>query len=228
MYFQFLIEDESTEVLIGHIMEKLIKHYCGREIYYDSKSFHGLGHLKRTGNLTDRKTGNLLNDLRMYLRAFDRKLSGMKDTAIVVVLDNDMRDTEMFRKELEILAIESMVFTDHVFCIAVKEMEAWLLGDMEAIEAAYPNVRKGAVKNYTQDEIGDTWEVLANAVYKNGLSGLRKKAGNAYTEVGKAKKEWADRLGAFMDLEHNHSPSFQYFVSNLKDRIEKSGPSIKI
>ena len=48
MYFQFLIEDESTEVLIGHIMEKLIKHYCGREIYYDSKSFHGLGHLKRT------------------------------------------------------------------------------------------------------------------------------------------------------------------------------------
>ena len=139
-----------------------------------------------------------------------------------------MRDAEMFRKELEILAIESMVFTDHVFCIAVKEMEAWLLGDMEAIEAAYPNVRKGAVKNYTQDEIGDTWEVLANAVYKNGLSGLRKKAGNAYTEVGKAKKEWADRIGAFMDLEHNHSPSFQYFVSNLKDRIEKSGPSIKI
>ncbi len=222
MYFQFLIEDESTEVLIHHVMEKLKENYREKEIYYDSKSFHGLGHLKRTGGLQERKTGNLLNDLRMYLRAFDRKLSGMKNTSIVVVLDNDMNETKIFREKLEKLAIENMIFTDHVFCIAVKEMEAWLLGDMNAIEAAYPKVRKNAIKNYTQDEIGDTWEVLANAVYKSGLSGLRKKAGNAYTEIGKAKKEWADRIGIFMDLENNRSPSFQYFITSLKDRIEKS------
>ncbi len=222
MYFQFLIEDRSAEILIEHLMGKIKEYYPGNEIYYDSKSFKGIGHLKKTGDLLERKTGNLLNDLRMYLRAFDRKFSGMKEVSIVIVLDNDMRDVKRFREDLELLAIESMVFTDHVFCIAVKEMEAWLLGDIEAIEAAYPHIRKSVIKNYNQDGLEDTWEVLADAVYKNGLKGLRKKADNAYTEIGKAKAEWADRIGGFMNLECNRSPSFQYFITSIKSRIEAS------
>ncbi len=222
MYFQFLIEDRSAEILIGHLMGKIKEYYPGNEIYYDSKSFKGIGHLKKTGDLLERKTGSLLNDLRMYLRAFDRKFSRMKEVSIVIVLDNDMRDVKRFREDLELLAIESMVFTDHVFCIAVKEMEAWLLGDIEAIEAAYPHIRKSVIKNYNQDGLEDTWEVLADAVYKNGLKGLRKKADNAYTEIGKAKAEWADRIGGFMNLECNRSPSFQYFITSIKSRIEAS------
>ena len=222
MYFQFLIEDRSAEILIGHLMGKIKEYYPGNEIYYDSKSFKGIGHLKKTGDLLERKTGSLLNDLRMYLRAFDRKFSRMKEVSIVIVLDNDMRDVKRFREDLELLAIESMVFTDHVFCIAVKEMESWLLGDIEAIEAAYPHIRKSVIKNYNQDGLEDTWEVLADAVYKNGLKGLRKKADNAYTEIGKAKAEWADRIGGFMNLECNRSPSFQYFITSIKSRIEAS------
>ena len=222
MYFQFLIEDRSAEILIGHLMGKIKEYYPGNEIYYDSKSFKGIGHLKKTGDLLERKTGSLLNDLRMYLRAFDRKFSRMKEVSIVIVLDNDMRDVKRFREDLKLLAIESMVFTDHVFCIAVKEMEAWLLGDIEAIEAAYPHIRKSVIKNYNQDGLEDTWEVLADAVYKNGLKGLRKKADNAYTEIGKAKAEWADRIGGFMNLECNRSPSFQYFITSIKSRIEAS------
>ena len=222
MYFQFLIEDRSAEILIEHLMGKIKEYYPGNEIYYDSKSFKGIGHLKKTGDLLERKTGSLLNDLRMYLRAFDRKFSRMKEVSIVIVLDNDMRDVKRFREDLELLAIESMVFTDHVFCIAVKEMEAWLLGDIEAIEAAYPHIRKSVIKNYNQDGLEDTWEVLADAVYKNGLKGLRKKADNAYTEIGKAKAEWADRIGGFMNLECNRSPSFQYFITSIKSRIEAS------
>ncbi len=35
-----------------------------------------------------------------------------------------------------------MILTDHVFCVAVKEMEAWLLGDIEAIEKAYPKLKR--------------------------------------------------------------------------------------
>ena len=37
---------------------------------------------------------------------------------------------------------------DYAFCIAVKEMEAWLLGDIEAIEKAYPNAKKTAIKEF--------------------------------------------------------------------------------
>lgn len=70
--------------------------------------------------------------------------------------------------------------SDCVFCIAVKEMEAWLLGDETAIENAYPSVRKKFLKSYEQDGICDTWEVLANMVYPGGLAGLRNQVFNIF------------------------------------------------
>ena len=63
MYFQFLIEDLSTEILINHVIEKLKAKYPDREIYADTKSFKGIGHLATHGNLMERKGGNLLNNL---------------------------------------------------------------------------------------------------------------------------------------------------------------------
>ena len=99
-------------------------------------------------------------------------------------------------------------------------MEAWLLGDMEAVGMAYPDCRKTAVKNYVQDGICDTWEVLANVVYSGGLARLMKNAGKSYSEIGKVKAEWADQIGAQLQLEQNASPSFQFFISELKRRIE--------
>ena len=35
MYFQFLIEDQSTEILVGHVMEKIKEKYPDKEILYD-------------------------------------------------------------------------------------------------------------------------------------------------------------------------------------------------
>ena len=63
--------------------------------------------------------------------------------------------------------------------------------DEEAIEKAYPMIKKKYLKTYEQDGICDTWEVLANMVYPGGLSGLRKKSKSSYSETGKAKCEWA-------------------------------------
>ena len=152
MYFQFLIEDASAEILIGHVMGKLQDKYPEKEILFDTKSFTGIGHL--------RTTGNLLNNLHIYLRGFDRSLSSMENAAIIVVLDNDQRDVEKFRQDLEQVAKESLMFTDHVFCIAVKEMEAWLLGDEEAIEKAYPMIKKKYLKTYEEFVIhGRFWQI---------------------------------------------------------------------
>lgn len=220
MYFQFLIEDASAEILIGHVMGKLQDKYPEKEILFDTKSFTGIGHLRTTGNLMERKGGNLLNNLHIYLRGFDRSLSSMENAAIIVVLDNDQRDVEKFRQDLEQVAKESLMFTDHVFCIAVKEMEAWLLGDEEAIEKAYPMIKKKYLKTYEQDGICDTWEVLANMVYPGGVSGLRKKSKSSYSETGKAKCEWADKIGRELILENNISPSFRKLLSALQIRIE--------
>lgn len=99
-------------------------------------------------------------------------------------------------------------------------MEAWLLGDVDAIGAAYPEYKKGAAKTYVQDGICDTWEVLANMVYPGGLVKLKKNAGNSYSEIGRAKAEWADRIGGRLNLMTNASPSFQFFINELIKRIE--------
>lgn len=54
MYFQFLIEDKSTEILVKHIMQKLKTKYPDQDINFDSKSFNGIGHLPTSGNLMER------------------------------------------------------------------------------------------------------------------------------------------------------------------------------
>ncbi|MGO5071782.1 hypothetical protein [Roseburia faecis] len=220
MYFQFLIEDQSTEILVGHVMEKLKEKYPEKEILYDSKPFKGIGHLPTKGNLMERKGGNLLNNLHIYLRGFDKKLAGMEHATIVVVLDNDKRDYNIFQQNLNQVAKDVVMLTDYAFCIAVKEMEAWLLGDEDAIYGAYPEAKKKFLKNYKQDEIVDTWEVLANMVYPGELAKLHKVSKNSYKETGKAKCEWADKIGQKLVLEKNVSPSFQKFLFELCSRIE--------
>lgn len=220
MYFQFLIEDQSTAVLVGHVMEKMELMYPEKELYYDIKSFKGIGHLPTKGNLMERKGGNLLNNLKIYLRGYDRALVHMERAAIVVVLDNDQREYEKFHKHLNQIVTDAGIQTDCVFCIAVKEMEAWLLGDEEAILEAYPEARRKYLKAYSQDGICETWEVLANMVYPGGLAQLHKISQNSYTETGKAKCEWADKIGEKLVLKRNVSPSFQNFIKSLQSRIE--------
>lgn len=220
MYFQFLTEDKSTEVFVEQIMNKLRDVYPEKELLYDIKSFHGIGHLKMKGNARQQKTGKLLNDLFPIMRGMGKALLQAGHAAIIVILDNDKNDKDTFLNELNQMAASNMVLTDYEFCIAVKELEAWLLGDVKAIETAYPNVRKSAWKEYEQDGICDTWEVLANAVYPGGLTELRKKAAGAYKQIGIAKCEWARLIGEHMSLTENASPSYHFFVESLTKRIE--------
>lgn len=219
MYFQFLIEDKSTEILVNHVLNKLKAQYPEKEICWDIKSFGGIGHLQKRGSALEQRTGKLLNDLPMYMRGFSKVLQTMPNSALFIVLDNDKRDTQQFRKELEDIAITNMILCDYVFCVAIKEMEAWLLGDTEAIREAYPNAKMQCIKKYKQDGICDTWEILADMVYPKGLSKLKKKAGDAYTEIGKAKCEWANRIGKCLHLYENDSPSYQYFITELEKRV---------
>lgn len=219
MYVQFLIEDRSTEKLVCHVMDKLKARYSDKYIDYDTRSFKGIGHLPKKGTAIERKTGQLLNDLPMFLRAFDKKLRKLPGAVIIVVLDNDKRDQTEFQRQLKELSEQNMILIDHAFCIAVKEMEAWLLGDIEAIEKAYPNAKKTAIKDYVQDEIGDTWEILANMIYPGGVNKLQKNASGSYGLIGEMKAEWADRIRKMLELDKNISPSFNAFIHELTIRV---------
>ena len=116
------------------------------------------------------------------------------------------------------MAKRNSIFVDHVFCIAVEEVEAWLLGDSNAIRMAYPNARLSVLQSYVQDSICGTWEVLADIVYSGGFSKF-KKQNPTYAEIGRKKREWAGEIGKFMSIDENKSPSFRFFIGELRKRL---------
>lgn len=220
MYIQFLVEDASTGKLISRLMDKVKNIKNDDSFCYNIKSFKGIGTVGKCGkSIIERKTGKLLNDLPNYLKGFNKSLSSYgNQAAIVVILDNDKRDTDDFRRELEKIVTNNKITMDHIFGIAVKEMEAWLLGDRNAIANAYPDAKLQLLSKYEQDGICDTWEILADIVYPKGSSALMKKADGSYYLIGLQKSEWADKIGYYMDFKKNNSPSFQYFVEEINKR----------
>jgi hypothetical protein len=100
-----------------------------------------------------------------------------------------------------------------LFRIAIEEIEAWLLGDQDAVKKAYPRAKKSALKQYEQDAICGTWEKLADAVYPGGSSKLKKLG---YPDIGMAKREWAEKIVPFCNIDNNQSKSFQVFRDGVK------------
>lgn len=215
MYFHFLIEDQSSAILIELLMEKITSKRP--DLTYRCTAFRGLGGFTQKNTVKETKTGKLLNDLATYLRGFNKSLSNFP-SVVVVVLDNDKNNTEKFQATLESVAQANNITVDHVFCIAVEEVEAWLLGDRAALITAYPFAKLQVLNSYEQDSICGTWEVLADAVYSGGLVKLKRDC-PTYREVGACKCEWARKIGVYMEPEKNQSPSFQRFLFEIRKRI---------
>lgn len=215
MHFQYLVEDQSGAALIRILMQKIVELYPNAT--YDCKGFRGIGGFTRKNTIKGTKTGKLLNDLATYLRGFDRSLQSFP-SVIIVVLDSDDHDVQQFRFELEAVAMQNMIKIDHVFCLAVEEIEAWLLGDRHALLSAYPQAKMQVLNTYVQDSICGTWEVLADAVYPGGTSKLSREHAS-FVEIGKLKAEWAQNIGIHMDLKSNESPSFNDFIHEIERRL---------
>ncbi len=78
--------------------------------------------------------------------------------------------------------------------------------------AEYPRAKREVLDRYVQDSVCDTWELLADAVLSGGVAAV-KKAG--WPQSGNIKHEWAEKIGPFMSLTQNVSPSFGKFRDGL-------------
>ena len=209
MHFEILVEDQSGKRALDILVPNIIAgSHTFNTIYYK-----GIGRIpKCLETSTNIRARLLLNQLPALLRGYGKTYAN-SSAAVIVVCDLDNNCLKTFRQDLFAVLHACNPKPDTRFCIAIEEGEAWLLGDIPAIKAAYPQARDAVLNGYVNDSICGTWELLADAVFPGGSKALAGRGGQA---VGKEKSVWAKKIAPLMDVENNASPSFQYFREKLR------------
>jgi hypothetical protein len=213
MHIEVLVEDSSGERLLAQLLPQILGEQ-GEPHTWRLKAYKGIGRIPQ--GLTakaDPAKRILLDRLPQLIRGYG-KTQGID--ALVVVLDTDRRNCEDFLQELKTLAGSCNPAPRTLFRLAIEEMEAWYLGDRAALLKAFPRAKRDVLDRYVQDSVCGTWELLADAVHAGGAAAI-KKAG--WPLPGQIKHEWAEKIGPFMGLHQNASPSFGKFRDGLSRLI---------
>ncbi len=212
LHLEVLVEDKSGSIVIEHFLNKIIMKQ--EPVFtYNIHPYKGLGALPKNLNSSSEPNKRILLDrLPSLLRGYGKCLDDYG--AVIVVVDNDSRNCILFKQELISLLDQCYPAPRTAFCIAIEEIEAWLLGDIKAIKKAYPLARRAILDAYVQDSICGTWEVLADAICSEKSSGL-KKAG--FAEIGRRKSEWAQKITPLVDIDQNKSNSLKYFIGKVEE-----------
>ena len=217
MHFEVLVEDQSG----GKALDILIPKIIGEQDTFKIRFYKGRGDIPK--NLTDpvsAKNKLLLSNLPKLLRGYGRTFpihSADAAATIILVCDLDDKCLKAFRTELFNVLNSCSPKPQTRFCFAIEEGEAWLLGDIPAIEKAYPKAKKGVLNGYVNDSICGTWEVLANAVFAGGAAKLKN---GGYQATGREKYLWAEKITPHMNIDANKSPSFCYFRDTIRALAE--------
>lgn len=196
-HLQLIVEDESTEIVLRYVLPLLLP----EAVTFDFLRCNGKQHL--------------LNNLAAYLQGYRAWMP--PDYGVVVLVDEDRQDCHPLKSRLEEItqtvgfvsksqAIPSFQVVNR---IVVEELEAWLLGDAEAVHAAYPRVPVTYIeqeKYRNPDSIaGGTAEALAFLLNTYG-----------YRMEGLPKLTVARTIAPHMEPSRNRSQSFQIFVAGLR------------
>ncbi|MYD76147.1 MAG: DUF4276 family protein [Gammaproteobacteria bacterium] len=218
MHFEILIEDQSGKELISALMSKIL-HPNASQHSWKIHPYKGIGNIPKGMNKPgDPKKRLLLDQLPRLLKGYGKSFRGFSNV-VVVVVDLDDRNCIEFKQELVDLLESCNPAPNTIFRLAIEEIEAWLLGDIHAVNAAYPKAKRNILGKYTQDSICGTWEILADAIHSSGSTGLKR---SGYPEIGRVKCEWARKIAEHMNVEENHSKSFQLFRDSLRRTIEEA------
>ncbi|MDR0704637.1 MAG: DUF4276 family protein [Planctomycetaceae bacterium] len=220
MHFEILVEDASGKLLLEHLIPRILgpkgKPNKYRIVNIQELKYRVMAQMPRHLARTLPWDTILFQTLTIQLKAYGKSLP-RKNGVVIVVVDLDYRHFETFYKQLEALFSQCDPVPVGGVRLAVEEVEAWLLGDLDAVRRAYPFANEFVLKSYKQDSICGTWEWLADAVCRGGSERLIE---IGYPQIGREKCQWADNIGQYMTVEANRSPSFQAFHNLLKQFIK--------
>ena len=215
MHFEILVEDISGKTALEILIPKIIS---TKQHTFEIHPYKGIGHIpKGLKSASEAKKRILLDQLPRLVQGYGKTFSQYPadyPAVLIVICDLDDRCLSTFRRELLDLVDKCNPQPKTQFCIAIEEGEAWYLGDLAAVKAAYPRAKEAVLNSYTNDSICGTWEKLADAVFSGGKQNLSKQGGHA---IGLEKKNWANNIPPLMDVDNNLSPSFCYFRDKLRD-----------
>jgi hypothetical protein len=198
-HLEVLVEERSMYVALENLIPKIIGNISLKFHVFDGK--HAL-----------------LRSVETRMRGYASMFKSWNDAAIVVLLDEDRADCKPlklnFERAAEVSGLGTLSVPRHgsvrvLNRIVVEELEAWFLGDPDAIVAAYPRVKRRAFPQSAlrdPDTVGGgTWEALERLLNKHDyhIGGLR-------------KIECAAAISAQMDVTRNSSRSFKQFCRGLE------------
>lgn len=171
--------------------------------------------------------GGLLKNLSDRLRGYAQW--GDPSIRVLVLVDRDKDDCRTLKAALERAAngvgLPTKAAPDHggafrvVNRIVIEELEAWFLGDVPALVAAYPgvspNLASRAAFRDPDAVAGGTWEALHRVLQR---------AGHYAGTQGLPKIEVARRVSTEMVAGRNNSRSFQVFLEGLEALTAQSCP----
>ena len=183
MHFEILVEDQSGKKALDILVPKII----GDDHTFKVYSYKGIGRIPRNmKNAANADKRILLENLPRLLKGYGRTFHGYsknpKDSyqaVVILVCDLDDKCLKDFRQDLFGTLNACNPRPETYFCIAIEEGEAWFLGDLKAINAAYPRAKAAVLHSYENDSICGTWEKLADAVYPGGSAKLSEKGWQA-------------------------------------------------
>lgn len=186
---EILVEEPSMKEFLSILLPRVITQPWVLNENYFIRAFEGKSDLKK----------NIPSKVK-YLSNWSHEKVG-----IVVLQDQDSADCKILKQNLVELC-EQHGNCPKLVRIVCRELEAWYIGDFEAVHKAYESFKYQTYSSKAKFRVPDNC---------NAYDELRKILPE-FQKVGGAKK-----IAPFIDVEANKSVSFQQTISGLKNFFDQ-------
>lgn len=152
--------------------------------------------------------GNMIGKCSRLIRAHERRRPG---SLYVVLCDQDEGDCLKLKRTLLDVTKQCGVSGRSCVRIVCRELEAWLLGDRKALEAAYPKSRIDKRAHANPDSVSRPKKLVMRGTASRRPTMVARNVGSKMTAAS---------------IKNNRSASFQHFVSGLARLCEKHRKSL--